>query len=205
MNDFDGAYNKDGRVRRDPSADPRDDGLDRDARSSDKERREPTRESGSERPSQASPLVPEMLSFDDLQAAAPPPEPPRPSGPTIAEEVNPFESSSLDASRPYSPSEYRELPPHRGGVILIFGLIGAGSLVLNCCCPPIPFGMIGLATALPAIFMGRSDLQAMDAQRMDPSGRGTVIAGMVIGIISAVLHLLCLAAVPLLFFLALAG
>jgi 4-amino-4-deoxy-L-arabinose transferase-like glycosyltransferase len=63
--------------------------------------------------------------------------------------------------------------PHRGVMILVFGIL---SLV---CCPLI-FGLL-------AIFMGQADLKEMDAGRMDPSGRGMTKAGVIIGIVGLVL------------------
>ena len=44
-----------------------------------------------------------------------------------------------------------------------------------------------------AWILGRADLKAIDAGRMDPEGRGMTMAGMVLGIIGTVL--------PILFFL----
>lgn len=58
--------------------------------------------------------------------------------------------------------------PHRGGMILGFGVVG-----LVCCC------FFGLA----AWIMGYGDLKKIDEGRMDPSGRGLTQAGMIIGIV----------------------
>jgi hypothetical protein len=65
------------------------------------------------------------------------------------------------------------MKPHRGTMILVFGILS-----LICC--PIIFGVL-------AIFMGQADLKEMDAGRMDPSGRGTTKAGVILGIIGLVL------------------
>jgi hypothetical protein len=70
------------------------------------------------------------------------------------------------------------LVPHRGVMILIFGIVG---LVI---CPP--FGIV------PWI-MGRNDMKLIDSGKMDPTGRGMTQAGMIIGIIAT-----CLAALALL-------
>ena len=44
-----------------------------------------------------------------------------------------------------------------------------------------------------AWILGRSDIKAMDAGRMDPEGRGMTTAGMVLGIIGTVLPLIFIA------------
>ena len=62
--------------------------------------------------------------------------------------------------------------PHRGTTVLVMGIL---SLVI---CAP-----LGIA----AWIMGKGDLAKIDAGLMDPSGRGTTQAGMVLGIIGTVL------------------
>ncbi|MBL8857733.1 MAG: DUF4190 domain-containing protein [Planctomycetes bacterium] len=64
------------------------------------------------------------------------------------------------------------LRPHRGVLILVFGIIG---IVL--CFP------LGIA----AWVMGKGDLGAIDRGEMDPTGRGMTQAGMIIGIIATAL------------------
>jgi hypothetical protein len=64
------------------------------------------------------------------------------------------------------------MKPHRGTLILVFGILG---LVL---CAPL---------GIPAWIMGNSDLRAMDAGQMDPSGRSTTNAGRICGIIATIL------------------
>jgi hypothetical protein len=65
--------------------------------------------------------------------------------------------------------------PHRGAMILVFGILG-----LVCCAI---FGII-------AWVMGNSDLQAMAAGQMDPSGEGLTKAGKICGIITVVLNVI---------------
>ena len=65
------------------------------------------------------------------------------------------------------------LRPHRGTMILIFGIVG---IVLTC----FPLG-------IAAWVMGNSDLKAMGRGEMDKSGQGTTQAGKVCGIISVAL------------------
>ncbi|MGA1057220.1 MAG: hypothetical protein ACO3Y3_05950 [Phycisphaerales bacterium] len=61
--------------------------------------------------------------------------------------------------------------PHRGTTVLVMGIL---SLVI---CAP-----LGIA----AWIMGKGDLAKIDAGLMDPSGRGTTLAGMVLGIFGTV-------------------
>jgi hypothetical protein len=64
------------------------------------------------------------------------------------------------------------LRPHRGVMILIFGIVG-----LVIC---LPFG-------IAAWIMGKNDLREIDSGQMDPTGRGMTQAGMIIGIIATAL------------------
>lgn len=64
------------------------------------------------------------------------------------------------------------LKPHRGVLILVFGILGLVVCFI--------FGIV-------AFIMGGNDLREMDAGAMDPSGRGLTQAGRIIGIISSVL------------------
>jgi hypothetical protein len=65
--------------------------------------------------------------------------------------------------------------PHRGNQILIYGILG-----FLCCF------LFGIA----AWSMGAADLREMRSGIMDPSGRGTTQAGMIIGIVSTVLGII---------------
>jgi len=67
-------------------------------------------------------------------------------------------------------ARYRQ--PHRGGLILGFGIVG-----IVCCNVIAPAAWI----------MGQSDLNQIRSGRMDPAGRGLTQAGMVLGIIGTVL------------------
>jgi hypothetical protein len=66
-----------------------------------------------------------------------------------------------------------QLEPHRGGIILAFGLVG----MFVC----IPFAVVAWA-------MASDDLLKMHQGRMDPAGRGMTEAGRIIGIIATCLH-----------------
>lgn len=64
------------------------------------------------------------------------------------------------------------LAPHRGTMILVFGILG----LLLC----VIFGIV-------AWVMGNGDLRQMAQGTMDPSGEGMTKAGKILGIISVVL------------------
>ena len=72
------------------------------------------------------------------------------------------------------------LRPHRGTLILVFGILG---LVM---CP-----VLGIASWV----MGNTDLAAMDRGEMDPAGRDQTQTGKILGIVSVVLLGLSLLAV----------
>src|SRR5579859_831742 len=77
--------------------------------------------------------------------------------------------------------------PHRGGIILTLGIL---SIVIGfALCPLI--GFVGIAPWTMAI----SDLRAMREGRMDPTGRGQVLAGMITGIIGTILGILSILAI----------
>jgi hypothetical protein len=78
--------------------------------------------------------------------------------------------------------------PHRGAMILVFGILG---LVLC-----FPFG-------IAAWILGGGDLRQMDAGLMDPSGRSLTQAGQIIGIVATVLAAISI--VVALIFLLIAG
>lgn len=88
---------------------------------------------------------------------------------------NPFSEASV-AQNPYGSPAYGGMQgpyqsfarPHRGALVLVLGILG-----LTAC------ALIGI----PAAFLGMSDLREMNAGRMDPSGKGLTIAGMVMGLI----------------------
>jgi len=67
------------------------------------------------------------------------------------------------------------MKPHRGTLILVFGIV---SLVV---CAPL---------GIVAWIMGNNDLREMDSGTMDPAGRGNTSAGRICGIIGTVLLVL---------------
>jgi ribosomal protein S27E len=79
-------------------------------------------------------------------------------------DVNPY---AAPAATTIAPHPYAR--PHRGGLVLTFGIIG-----ILCCVP------LGIA----AWVMGASDLAEIRAGRMDPSGEGITRVGMILGIVA---------------------
>lgn len=67
--------------------------------------------------------------------------------------------------------------PHRGTMILVFGILS-----FVCC---LIFGIV-------AWIMGNTDLREMDAGRMDPQGRGLTQAGKILGMVSVILTLVAI-------------
>lgn len=92
-----------------------------------------------------------------------------------AAEANPFADRPEQAASPYASPFAPSMGsgsfarPHRGGLILTFGIVG-----ILCC---MPFG-------IAAWVMGASDLSEIRAGRMDPSGESTTRVGMILGIVS---------------------
>ena len=70
--------------------------------------------------------------------------------------------------------------PHRGGMILTFGILG---IVLSCC-------IVGLIFGIVAWVMGNGDLKSMQAGQMDSSGEGMTNAGKICGIIGVALAII---------------
>ncbi len=79
---------------------------------------------------------------------------------------------------PTQPGPVQNLQPHRGVMILVFGIIGIVFCVI--------FGIV-------AWVMGNGDLRAMREGRMDPTGEGLTKAGKICGIVGVVLNLIAIA------------
>lgn len=124
--------------------------------------------------------IAEVPSSGEVAPSAGEPSSPFSGGASSAAEVNPFADRPEPPANPYSPAVPTIGPntfrrPHRGGLILTFGIIG-----ILCC---MPFG-------IAAWVMGASDLSEIRAGRMDPSGEGTTRIGMILGIVSVGLAIL---------------
>ncbi len=79
---------------------------------------------------------------------------------------------------PTQPGPIQNVRPHRGVMILVFGILGIVICVI--------FGIV-------AWVMGNGDLRAMSEGRMDPTGQGLTKAGKICGIISVVLSIVVVA------------
>lgn len=73
------------------------------------------------------------------------------------------------------PMQGQHLAPHRGVMILVFGILGLVVCII--------FGIL-------AWIFGNADLAEMDAGRMDPSGRGLTSAGRILGMIACILAII---------------
>ena len=67
------------------------------------------------------------------------------------------------------------MKPHRGTLILVFGILGI---------------VICLPLGIAAWIMGSGDLKQIDAGTMDPSGRSMTSAGKIIGMIATILGII---------------
>jgi hypothetical protein len=108
--------------------------------------------------------------------------------PTELPKENPYASPQEAAGWP-AVDHQQWSAPHRGGLILGLGISAlVFSLVGFACCAAFPVLSLGLS--IPAWVMGRNDLRAIAAGTMDPSGRGSTMTGMVLGIVSTALGVL---------------
>jgi hypothetical protein len=87
----------------------------------------------------------------------------------------PYCSAPLAAPAPPPDAPVVPTNPHRGVLVLVFGILG-----IVCC----------FAFGIAAWVMGNGDIAEMDAGRMDPSGRGLTLAGKIVGIVSVALAIL---------------
>jgi uncharacterized protein (DUF983 family) len=81
-----------------------------------------------------------------------------------------------------------DLTPHRGPMLLAFGIIGLVMLVFAAFC--LPLGVVALPLGVMAWVLANGDLREMAAARMDRAGKGLTQAGRILGIITCCLTLL---------------
>jgi predicted Zn finger-like uncharacterized protein len=104
----------------------------------------------------------------------------------------PFCGQRLASARPRRRPSRRRLrldaAPHRGAMILTFGIVGIVAVFV---CAPFgtPFGLI---FGILAWVLGRSDLTKMSQGEMDPEGESNTRSGWICGIIATCLGLLIL-------------
>lgn len=116
---------------------------------------------------------------------------------------NPYVAPQVNESNvgpPHSDGTYKR--PHRGAMILTFGILGIAGVPLGIFC--IVFFLSGIF-GVCAFVMGKNDLQAIRHGQMDPSGHSLTQVGMVLGIISTCLMSLAIIAFVLLFTLIMVG
>ena len=120
------------------------------------------------------PWEPAAALFPQLMLQMPKPAPP----PTPQYAAAQYPPASPVGVSPYSPmgAPGRFLNPHRGGLILVLGLVG---IIMGC---PV--------FSIMAWVMGSGDLQEMRAGRMDPSGEGLTQAGKILGMIPSILFIM---------------
>jgi len=122
-------------------------------------------------------------------------EQPMPTIPPPSSELAPARSSNREDDdddrddRPHRRSRRRsgDWEPHRGGMILAFGIMA------------IVLGGVGLVTGILAWIWGGQDLKKIDAGRMDPEGRSMTQIGYILGIVGTILHTVALIFVCLYF------
>jgi hypothetical protein len=134
------------------------------------------------------------------------PPPSLPSASKRYAETRPFppDDDDRDDVSTWARGPRRDLLPHRGGTVLTLGIISVSLCPLAfCSLPGLVFGIASLAVGIPALVLGQADLRQMNAQRMDPDGRGTTHAGWICAIIGTCIS--GLAMVIVLFFVVLWG
>jgi predicted Zn finger-like uncharacterized protein len=91
-----------------------------------------------------------------------------------------------EEERPWEIQGRRDAEPHRGTLILVLGIISVVLSTLMFCSVGFT-GLIGLPLGITAWVMGRRDLRKMREGRMDREGNGFTQAGLICGIIGAIL------------------
>lgn len=124
----------------------------------------------------AAELFPSLTPLKAAPVAVPPPTthswlPPD----AVGDETAPF-AAAYAPFAPGAPAAGRYTTPHRGGLILVLGLLG---FMINC---PIFCFM--------AWVMGSTDLREMKAGRMDPSGEQLTQVGRILGMILSILWII---------------
>jgi hypothetical protein len=81
----------------------------------------------------------------------------------------------------------RDLLPHRGTMVLVFGILGLAFMPPSLCCGAI-VSLAGIGFSVTAWVLGHGDLRAMREHRMDADGMRITRAGWICGIVGAVLN-----------------
>ncbi len=110
-------------------------------------------------------------------------------------EYEPFQQYQTQQTTQMPPRQ-PYLEPHRGTLVLVFGIVGTIFCVI--------FGILAWIFGILAWIFGNEDLKKMDSGRMDPSGRNLTNVGRILGIISVCLSILGIL-VTIIYFVFLAG
>lgn len=128
------------------------------------------------------------------------PQEPTPAAPSSADPyqvIDPYTGKPVDAAQLQQPQLDPAMmappplnPPvtpgailgaHHGGAILTLGIVSiVTGIIGTICCALLP--LVGIGCGIAAIIWGGSDLRAMDAGLMDPSGRSPANSGRICGI-----------------------
>ena len=125
---------------------------------------------------------PKCQSLNVIQAGVRQPDPF--AGQPASQPTSPMQPPmGKPVANPYAASQGNVLP--QGGVAGAYQSAHRGSLILTLGIISI-FCNVAAAPGIMAWVMGRADLKQMDAGRMDPEGRGSTQAGMIMGMIMTI-------------------
>jgi predicted Zn finger-like uncharacterized protein len=158
-------------------------------------------------PTPASPFSVTSTPSERQPEPPPAPAPPKVACPHCGERIptearqcphceEPLTGEEEEEERPWEqrgrPMVRRDCEPHRGSLVLTFGIISVVLAPLSACCGVFGVAFCGLSLGLgiPAWVMGRRDLNKMSRGEMDPEGRGLTQGGMICGIIGTCLAIL---------------
>lgn len=119
------------------------------------------------------------------------PAQPASSAAPVSPAPQPPEMPTVDYMPPQDDLESRmrrDMMPHRGIMVLVFGILSVAFVFPSLCCLFSAFG--GLGFGITAWILGQNDLRSMAGHRMDPDGMGLTRAGWICGIIGTVLSVL---------------
>jgi hypothetical protein len=137
----------------------------------------------------AAPSAPAPSSPPRRPEAPPPPRRPGPSDPRSRRYPNDYNDEDHPGSRrPYY--RRRDTEPHRGVMVLVFGIISLVCVLANLC-----YGLgilVGIPLGIVAWVMGHGDLRKIKNHEMDDEGLGMTQAGWICGIIGTILNTLVL-------------
>jgi hypothetical protein len=103
---------------------------------------------------------------------------------TRDDEEDEEEADDRPWERPRRRPVRRDCEPHRGALVLVFGILSVVFAPFTCCSLPGLFaGFLALGLGIPSWVMGQRDLRRMAQGEVDPEGKGLTQGGMICGII----------------------